>query len=315
MGLLTHLYKKMFIKRYDDDGIVKYFSYTDFPELEAKPIEFYTPEQNHIKGYIYSYANPDKEHLVIFCHGIGGGHRSYMREIETLARAGLEVVAYDNTGCFESTGENIRGFTEALNCLVSCINFLKENKYLKNRKLSVVGHSWGGYIAGNILNYYKGIHSISVISGFVSLKVFTDLTNKLLTRSVYRFEKKANPQYVDSSSLDAFKTTNANVLIVHSKDDDIVKYDVGAGYLQKYLEPKPNIKYLILDGKKHEPQYTKEASKYFYSFFEEYPVLIKKKVLKTKEDRIAYVNKFDFWKMTEQDKEVWDEIIKNIKQK
>ena len=315
MGLFSYFYRKTVVKRYDDDGIVKYFSYKDFDGLNAEPIEFKTPEENTIKGYIYSYPNYNKENIIIFCHGIGGGHRSYMREIETLCKNGYQVVAYDNVGCFESSGRDIRGFTESLNDLVSCISYLEINKYLDNKKLSIIGHSWGGYAAGNILNYYKDIHSICVISGFVSLKLFAKSANKTFAKQIYNFEKHANPKYVDSSSLDAFKNSEANILVIHSKDDYLVSYLVGAGYLKDNLEEKPNVKYLILENKKHNPNYSDEAIKCLYSFYEEFPRLQREKVLKTKEDKIEYMNKLDFYKMTEQDPEVWKEIINNIKRK
>ncbi len=312
MGLLTHFYKKMFIKRYDDDGIVKYFTYKDFKGLNASPIEFKTPEGNVIKGNIYSYSKHDNENIVIFCHGLGGGHYSYMREIEKLAKHGYQVIGYDNVGCFESTGKDIRGFTESINDLFSCINFLKENKYLENKKLSVIGHSWGGYAAGNILNFYKDIHSVTVLSGFVSIRTFMAPKNKLLNNAIYKFEKKVNPTFVDSSSIDAYRNSNSNILLIHSKDDNAVGYDLGLGLVQKELGEKPNIKYITLDGKLHNPHYSNEAIKLLYSFYSEYAKLQKVKVEKNREERIKYINSLDFMKMTDQDEEIWSKIFENI---
>ena len=49
------IYKKAFINRYDDDKIIFYYSYKDFPGLKAQPIEFRTPQGYMIKGNIYSY--------------------------------------------------------------------------------------------------------------------------------------------------------------------------------------------------------------------------------------------------------------------
>ena len=206
------IYKKAFINRYDDDKIIFYYSYKDFPGLNAKPIEFKTPQGYLIKGNIYSYENHDKDDLVIFCHGLGGGHRSYMREIELLCSRGYEVLSYDNVGCWESEGESIRGLSEAVNDLVSCLDFLAGSYNLKDRKLHIIGHSWGGYAAGNILNFRrKNIKSVTVISGFASVNtiIFGGYGGKMkiFKNAILRFERKANPDYADCCSVDAFRDT------------------------------------------------------------------------------------------------------------
>ena len=94
MGLVSAIYKKAFVKRYDDDGIIHYFSHRDFEGLNAKPVSFRTPQNLLIRGYLYSYAPVSRPaELVVFCHGMGGGHRSYMREIEVICKRGYEVLA------------------------------------------------------------------------------------------------------------------------------------------------------------------------------------------------------------------------------
>ena len=90
MGMITRYYKKFLIHRYDENGYIKYFSADDFEGLRQEAVSFLSGK-NLLKGYFYHYDGCKKDELIIFCHGIGGGHRSYMAEIELLCRKGYPV--------------------------------------------------------------------------------------------------------------------------------------------------------------------------------------------------------------------------------
>ena len=310
------IYRKAFINRYDDDKIIFYFSHKDFPGLNARPIEFRTPQGYLIKGNIYSYENHDKEDLVVFCHGLGGGHRSYMREIELLCRSGYEVLSYDNVGCWESEGKNVRGLSEAVNDLVCCMDFIAASDDLKDRKLHVIGHSWGGYAAGNILQFRsRNIKSVTVISGFASVNtvIYGGYGGKLkiFKNDIIAVERKANPDYADCCSVDAFKDAKAKVLVIHSKDDPICATACGLDYVRPRVS-NPNVSYLEVEGKAHNPNYTADALSYMQQTFGEYQTLLKTHKLKTFEEKKAFMDLRDFRRMTEQDPEIWSAILKHM---
>jgi len=311
--LVEKLYKKAITHRYDDDHIIHYFSYKDFPGLEAEPIAFQTEQGLTIKGNFYHYAQYDKKKLVVFCHGLGGGHRSYMREIERIAREGFRVLACDNIGCFESEGDGIRGLTESLHDLDVCLKYLKSLDETKALDLHVIGHSWGGYAASNILNYHPDLKSVCAISGFCSVKSYLDVflggKMKGLQKAIYKIEKSQNPDYVDSTSVTAMEQAKCPVLLVHSTDDTMVKFAGTTGYLQETIH-NGNVRYLIVEHKAHNPNLTKPAVDMLNKDLGAYRQLVAKKKLKTMEAKKAYVDKLDFWAMTEQDEAVWAEIFK-----
>ena len=103
-------YQKNICTRYDGNPLVKYFSVADFPGLQRTPFDFEGNAGQKLQGYYYYYSSPRRDRLVIFDHGMGGGHDSYMKEIELIARRGYMVFSYDHTGCKESGGENSIGF-------------------------------------------------------------------------------------------------------------------------------------------------------------------------------------------------------------
>ena len=322
MGLFSLIYRKNFVHRYDDDHIIKYFSYKDFPGLEERPVSFRTPQGLTIRGHIYSYPDKvasDKGHpkeLVVFCHGLGGGHRSYMREIELICRSGYEVLSYDCIGCWESEGSDIRGISESVNDLISCIDYICSSDELKDRAIHVIGHSWGGFAAGNILNFRKeNIKSITVISGFASIDTLTDAgfggKLKPFKKYIKRFERKANGNLADCCSVDALRATDTKALLIHSRDDQMADISTGLDYVRSRIS-NPNVKYLEVEGKFHNPNYTEDAVAYMRQTFGEYEALVKSKKLRTLEQKKAYMADKGFLRMTEQDGKIWDKIFSHM---
>ena len=75
----------------------------------------------------------------------GGGHRSYMTEINTIASAGFAVLAYDNTGTMASEGKSLGSFYQAVRDLQAALAFLRKNSEWSRYPVVLAGHSWGGY--------------------------------------------------------------------------------------------------------------------------------------------------------------------------
>jgi len=136
------IYRKNLFTRNDNADGIFYFTPEDFPGLKAHPYCFKARAGHDLKGFFYYYDAPIPGRLLVFDHGMGNGHRAYMREIETLARAGFLVFSYDHTGCMASGGKHIGGFAQSLADLDDCIKTLKRDEFLQNREICVVGHSW-----------------------------------------------------------------------------------------------------------------------------------------------------------------------------
>ncbi len=313
LNKIESIYNKQVLTRFKDYGTVYYFSEKDFTGLEKHPFSFLGSSGQKLQGYFYTYKSPVKNRLVIFDHGMGGGHRSYFREIEMLARHGYLVFSYDHTGCMESEGENTRGFSQSLNDLDCCINALKKEERLKDYDISVMGHSWGGFSCLNIPALHPQISHAVAMSGFVSplemlKQIFFNI--KYLYGYFYAIEEKNNPVFSRFNAVESLKNTETKVLVIHSKDDKTVKSKKHFEVLKKSLCDNKNINFILVDGKNHNPNFTKQAVEYKDNFFKTLSKKLKNKELSTKEKRSAFVESFDWWKMTEQDEKLWGEIFK-----
>lgn len=304
------MYRSIAYSRYDDNGRAFYFSHADFNGLHRECYDFKSSKGHKLSGNIYYYDNYNTERLVIFDHGFGGGHRSYMKEIEMLCKHGYRVFAYDHTGCMASEGENPNGLAQSLCDLNDCIIALKADEHFKNLDFSVVGHSWGGFSSLNISALYPDISHIVVLSGFISVEEivnsFLDGKLKCYRKAVMELEKTSNSEFIKYNAVDTLLKTNAKVLLIYSDNDKMVKkfhYDM----LKAALVGKDNIKFILEHNKGHNPNYTHNA----VECLAEYSSAVKKqkKLLKTAEQKQAFVASFDWNAITEQDENVWNEIF------
>ncbi|MBR3589206.1 MAG: alpha/beta fold hydrolase [Clostridia bacterium] len=307
------IYSSMMLNRCDDNGNVFYFSAEDFPGIEKESFSFTSSKGHILQGYFYSYPDAKKNRLVIFEHGMGGGHRSYMKEIEKLCMAGYRVLAYDHTGCMESGGENTGGLSQSLCDLNDLMNTLKNDEVYKDYDISVVGHSWGGFSAMNISSLYPEISHIVVMSGFVSVEKminsFFSGPLKFYRKCIMDIEQRSNPQFVNIDGVDTLKKTESEVLLIYSDNDTLCKKEVHFDELKNELSGKSNIKFILENNKGHNPNFTENAVKYKDEFFGILTKKTKKKQLETKEEKETFRKAFDWHKMTEQDEKVWGKIL------
>ena len=311
---IVNVYKKTMHARCDDVDTVFYFSAENFKGLSKEPYSFAASAGHTLKGYIYQYDNPIPNRLVVFDHGFGGGHRAYMKEIEMLCRHGYTVFSYDHTGCMESGGDSPNGMAQSLCDLNDCINTVKADKRFAGYGISVIGHSWGGFSTANISALHPEITHVIDIAGFVAVE---EIINSLVTgvlkyyrKAIMKVEHEANPVFSEFHAVESLKKSKAKALLIYSEDDHIVNrknYDI----LKAGLADRENTRFLLVNGKRHNPNYTEKAVGLLKEFSDAKHKLLKNKKV-TVEERRAFAASFDWEAMTEQDESVWKVIFEHL---
>lgn len=303
------------LTRQDNAQGIFYFSPEHFPGLHAKAHDFKSHKGHDLKGYFYCYDGADPKKLVVFDHGMGNGHRAYMREIETLCRLGFLVYSYDHTGCMASGGKHIGGFAQSLADLDDCIKHLKHEPFLAGREICVVGHSWGGFSTMNIGAIHTEVKKIVSMSGFVSVeRVVKQMLGplKAYAPAVVKAEQLENPRHSRYNALESLEKTKAKVLLIYSEDDKTVLKKEHYDPLYIKFCDSDHVEFLLLNGKNHNPSYENESVVYKDDFFAQFQKAVKKGRLDTPEVREEFFGQFDWWFMTKQDMQVWQAIANHL---
>lgn len=313
----------IFGKRCEGNPDLKYFTADDFEELNTTKIEFKSDKGQILRGYIYQnnkIKEKDIKGLLVFVHGMGAGHFSYTTEINTLAKNGFKVLAYDNTGTCMSEGKNLNGFYQAVIDLKYCLEYIKTNSELNEYNLGLIGHSWGAYTVCQSLKYKSNVKAVVGMSG-------PDTFEKLVTSSMGVFGKilksflrrvnkiKFGKEALDSS-IGVLKSVDdsVSVLLLHGEDDSTCKIENSMILDQEDFKDKENIKTILFEGKNHNIYQTIESEKYLNEVFktiEEYKSKLKKdsKNKEIEENLKTYYKNIDYKKITEEDFEVMEIII------
>ena len=311
----VNAYKSNMLVRHDPGGTARYFGPEDFPEIIVEEFDFTSRMGHTLKGYFYKKEGTREDRVILFEHGMGCGHRAYMREIATIVDAGYYVFSYDHTGTLASGGDHIGGLTQSLVDLDDAISALKAAGRLDGKTLSVIGHSWGGFSSMNIGAIHKDITHIVTMSGYPSVRRMLGKILKGLLKgyipAVLRSEEERFGGYADADAKFNLLNTPAKVLLIHSRDDHMVPFAIFEE-LEGLLGERENLSFLPLDGKRHNPTYTADAVVYKDDFFAAVTEMRKKKKFPTPESKAEFVARYDFVRMTAQDEEVWQKIFGHL---
>lgn len=281
------VYEANFGKRYQT--IKQYeFSVSDFENLQMQRSDFIS---NNVKlaGYKYSKSlneqNPKIKGLVIIAHGLGcGGQNSYMRFADYFTSHGYYVFTFDAKGNDNSEGKTVGGVPQAVVDLDNAIKYAKTIDEYKNLPIMLFGHSWGGYSVANVLNYETEVKAAIIAAGFDRTKDLLFYQGRqsagygvdiilpyFLMYERFKFGKK----YTTISGYNGLKNSSANVMILHSKDDNLVSTNCGFDKFYKSFNFSPRFKFVIYENRGHDNifydqnNFVKVGKKKLYQFDEE----------------------------------------------
>lgn len=307
-----------FGKRCEGNPKLKYFTADEFEGLEAKPIEFKSNKRQLLRGNIYTHKDiKEYKGLIIFVHGMGGGHLSYTTEINTFAKAGFIVMAYDNTGTCSSEGKSLKGFFQSVIDLNFALKFVEGNKDLNKYSIGLVGHSWGAYTVCQVLQFKPNIKAVVAFSGpndsaklicdfmknetkmnFTFLKPFITIVN-FLTFGIKGVKNTVN----------VLKETKIPVLLLHGELDKTAPLE-NSPISNKEIKSNNNIKTIVYEGRLHNVYQTKESEEYLNKTFGDISELTKRYKGNPPQNEINKIyDSIDYKKITEEDEEVIHTII------
>lgn len=238
------IYNKTFGERCEER---RYESYRveNFEGLEVEECSITANKGHKLAGYKYSRSGKNPKALLVVVHGLCGGHWNYMDICNHFVNKNFAVFAYDATGNGQSEGKKVGGFAQGLCDLDYVLNYVKELPEYKGLSIVLMGHSWGGFCVGNILNFHPDVKAVVAVSGFDTsaclLRQYTEVNigkvATLLMPYISLYERLTWGKYAGTSACDGFANSDAKVMIIHSSDDPTVFAENGYDrYYEKFSD-------------------------------------------------------------------------------
>ncbi len=262
MSLSVMIYNENFNKRFESYEPLMLYA-DDFDGLQRTRYEFPSDRGQKLTGYLYA-SGENQRGIVVMAHGFGGGgHNSYMDCANFFAHNGYYVFAYDATGNDESEGEGVGGLPQGVIDLDHAISFVEDSGKFPELPVVLFGHSWGGYSVCSVLAYHPEVKAVIACSGFNSSSDMFEAEGKnqagdgiyLMMPFVKLYDRIKYGGYASGTAMDGFLKSGADVLIVHSADDDVVPIEYGLDkYYEKYRDD-PRFQFIRLEDKGHNHVY------------------------------------------------------------
>ncbi len=279
--LLVYLaIRRVFHRRYDGKRHLRYLTANDFPGLMSESVTFPGNKGQPLNGFLYFRGNKElAKGLIIFCHGIGAGHYAYTTQINSFAKQGFLVLAYDYTGCVLSGGQSIRGMTQALIDLDFALSYVERHPELARMKRILVGHSWGGYVVNNVFSLKHSVDQVISIAGFNNVPdVISDIGRGLTffkpwfhVLNFLEFGK-----YATYSSDKSLKKSTVPTLLVHSRCDQLIRFNHAMARYIVATKGMGNVTHVIDEEKMHNPYLSQRAESYLNKVMAKLPYMEKK---------------------------------------
>lgn len=222
------------------------WSIEDFDDLKRDKYTFESDKGQLLTGYRYYKENSEIKGVVVIAHGFGGGgHRSYMNIAEYFASNGYAVFAYDATGNDESEGDAVGGLPQGVIDLDYALRFVKSSEDFSGLPIMLWGHSWGGYSAGSVLQLHPDVKAAVIVAGFnESLDMLESEGRNIAGDAIdyvlpyfAEYEKETFGDYASMSVLDGLGATDADIMILHSEDDEMIPIEASFDrYYEKFSD-------------------------------------------------------------------------------
>lgn len=200
-----------------------------YETIEIKPLDFKSKSGNNLSGLLLTPKNNVRTDLIfLHFHGSGGNVIAYHFPLMMkFAKKGYQVYTFDYSGYGFSEGKATR--KNVLTDAYSALEFIKNIPEFKDKKIILLGQSYGGYLASVVgSNRQNDIEGIVIEGAFYSHRKEAVYTAGFIANIVYdgiRAEKE-------------IKKNHKPILIIHSKEDKRTPIEFGRKIFDEANEPK-----------------------------------------------------------------------------
>ena len=248
-------YKMRFGKRVNGENEPRQ---EDFPDLlyEKGKVRSSAAE---LATYLYHKSSSRTDKLLVFAHGVGVTHRSYLYEICHLVSKGYQVLAFDYTACGGSGGKSMIGFPQWIVDLENVLVSVEHDERFKDADIQLIGHSFGAYAVSAVMNNkHERVSAVTALSGINSGREFFIMFDNIILKFIFGFYNFCNTVYENKvfgkigeyTAVGGLDRSGVRALIYHSKDDRTAPWKVSISAKEKEIKNK-NAVFRTIDGHGH----------------------------------------------------------------
>ncbi|MDH3890863.1 MAG: alpha/beta hydrolase [candidate division Zixibacteria bacterium] len=204
---------------------------TDSVQVHA----WYVPAPDGNSGSNNSHAP-----TVLFFHGNGGNISHRLPTVDLVVGLGANIMLVDYRGYGRSGGvpseQNM--YADAL----ACYRWLTDTKETPSEQIMIFGRSLGGAVAIQLATQVE-CAGLIVESSFTSAKAMGNLMFPYFPVGLLLKHKFA--------SIDKIKSVNCPLLVTHSKEDDMIPFQMGLALYEKGMGPKRVVEIEGLHNDRH----------------------------------------------------------------
>ncbi len=207
-------------------GPVREVLYTpDELGLDFENVFFKTEEGLKLNGWYVPDGNP--KFTLLFCHGNGGNMMHRLDSINFFYNLGLSCFIFDYSGYGNSNGKTTEEGTYL--DAAAAYKWLTEEKKVPPEDIILFGRSLGGSIAAQLATKVAPA-SLIIESAFTS---YADIGRKFYPYMPVKWFAKFGYR-----TIDYVRDVHCPVMIVHSRNDEVVPFEFGLQLHEAVNEPK-----------------------------------------------------------------------------
>jgi len=193
--------------------------------LAFEEVYFKTADHLLLHGWFVPAQNA--KFTVLYCHGNGGNMMYFLDTVNFLNRLGLNCFIFDYRGYGESQGSPFEKGTYLDGR--AAYRWLTKKKGIEAEQIIVFGWSLGGSIAAYLATKCK-CAALVIENAFTS---YSDIGQKFYPyMPVKWFTRFKYP------TINFIHQTTCPILVIHSKDDEIIPFEFGLELFDAASEPK-----------------------------------------------------------------------------
>ena len=267
-SLLIYIFTSVRSKmRCDKNPLFTYYTYEDYQGLKAETFNFKNFKGDNLMARMYTRDGFKDDTYLVFFHGIGAGHEAYTTLINDLVTTlEMPLLTFDYTGCDFSEGKSIVSVYQPLVDAHAFLAHLQTMPQYKGKKLVLIGHSWGGFVAANLYPFNKDKNIIKVVNlnGVTDFGLYIKHSAKapfIFVPLFKLFNAFRYGKFAFAATRNSIKNTQIPHLIVHGEKDSVVDFNLFIGNLVLQEDKHKNIKFHFERDKNHSAYLTTDGEK------------------------------------------------------